>query len=577
MDTLKFTNEQEAIFAHSGDIKINAVAGSGKTTALVEYARRQPSGTRILYLAFNRSVRMEAQKRFTEQNLPNVDVQTAHSLAFRRAAIPNGYKVSSGYKIHDVAKILGLDALTGESHAGYIIARHVMKFAALFCNSDKAKVQEIDYCTMLTDAHGKAAARFYYSHIENGTRQFLAKMDRKEIDVTHDFYLKKFQLAKPVLPYNIILFDEGQDASPVMLDVFLSQKARKVVVGDVHQQIYGWRHAINALRQVDFPVCSLTTSFRFNEHVAALAMDCLAWKKMLGEYTPISIIGAGINKKVASRATIARTNLALLKKAIDTMQHDRSVKSIYFEGNINSYTYAADGASIYDVLNLYLDKRTLIRDPLIAQMRDYDELEEYAEKSEDMELNMLIDIVDEYGKDIPMLLKKLSAMHVSDENRHKADMIFSTLHRCKGMEYDSVTLTEDFITQDRISKLLAREKEDPVDRDRLNEEINLAYVAVTRSRNFLDFPEDMFPLADKKLFSQQKKRTGLLKSFPKKNAGTEQQGRGFGNAYKPWSKEDDVALEKMFLKGKTVREMSNHFDRNNGAITSRLRKLGWDE
>ena len=29
----------------------------------------------------------------------------------------------------------------------------------------------------------------------------------------------------------------------------------------------------------------------------------------------------------------------------------------YFEGNINSYTYADDGASLYDILNLYNGKK----------------------------------------------------------------------------------------------------------------------------------------------------------------------------------------------------------------------------
>jgi superfamily I DNA and RNA helicase len=93
---MRFTDEQETILSSTGNIKINAVAGSGKTTTLVEYAKRQKPGSRILYLAFNRSVRMEALKRFGDQGLKNVDVQTAHSLAFRRIAAPLGYKIVPG-------------------------------------------------------------------------------------------------------------------------------------------------------------------------------------------------------------------------------------------------------------------------------------------------------------------------------------------------------------------------------------------------------------------------------------------------------------------------------------------------
>ena len=36
---MKLTNEQEAIVNSRGDIKINAVAGSGKMTSLIAYAQ----------------------------------------------------------------------------------------------------------------------------------------------------------------------------------------------------------------------------------------------------------------------------------------------------------------------------------------------------------------------------------------------------------------------------------------------------------------------------------------------------------------------------------------------------------
>jgi F-box protein, helicase, 18 len=573
---MRFTEEQEAILSSTGDIKINAVAGSGKTTVLIEYAKRQKAGSRILYLAFNRSVRTEAQKRFMEQGLPNVDVQTAHSLAFRRIAAPLGYKISTGYKIHDVANLLGITQVGRDLHSGYLIAGHVLKFSSMFCNSAKRKVQELDYISTVSDKNARAAVKHFYDHIEKGTRLFLAKMDRKEIASSHDFYLKKFQLSRPDLGYDVILFDEGQDASPVMLDIFMFQKAKKIIVGDVYQQIYGWRHAINALKQVDFTNYALTTSFRFNMHIADLAMECLRWKKLLGEDACVRIKGVGANTKIKCRATIARTNLALLKCAIDAVQHDRSMKKIYFEGNFNSYTYAAAGASIYDVLNLYLDKKDNVRDPLIRTMSAFSELEEYAETSEDMELRMLIDIVDEFGAEIPALLQKISSRHVNDDQRDRADMIFSTLHRCKGMEYDSVILTPDFMTEDRLKKLLAGgNREQPVDREKLSEEINLAYVAVTRSRNFLDFPDAMFPHADKTLFAEKRNR---LRKPRNKQWGDKWRSPPhsikFENAYKPWSPDDDERLMLLYGKGMPVSKLSRFFDRKPGAIAARLQKIG---
>ncbi|MEZ4690574.1 MAG: hypothetical protein R3A12_10480 [Ignavibacteria bacterium] len=77
----------------------------------------------------------------------------------------------------------------------------------------------------------------HYEYIENQTRLFLAKMNSGEIEITHDFYLKKFQLSEPVLNFDYILFDEGQDASAAMLDIFFKRDAVKVIVGDTHQRI----------------------------------------------------------------------------------------------------------------------------------------------------------------------------------------------------------------------------------------------------------------------------------------------------------------------------------------------------
>lgn len=54
-----------------------SAAGTGKTTALVKYAEQRPH-LRFLYVAFNKSVASEAQRRFPS----NVACKTVHSLAY---------------------------------------------------------------------------------------------------------------------------------------------------------------------------------------------------------------------------------------------------------------------------------------------------------------------------------------------------------------------------------------------------------------------------------------------------------------------------------------------------------------
>src|SRR5690625_3185447 len=116
---MKLTHEQQAIIRSQGNIKINAVAGSGKTTTLIEYARSRPRGSRILYLAFNRTVRTEASKKFSELGLDNVRVETAHSLAYKSIVFQHRYKVrNQGYNTFQIAQILGLQARSEERRVG---------------------------------------------------------------------------------------------------------------------------------------------------------------------------------------------------------------------------------------------------------------------------------------------------------------------------------------------------------------------------------------------------------------------------------------------------------------------------
>lgn len=47
----------------------------------------------------------------------------------------------------------------------------------------------------------------------------------------------------------------------------------------------------------------------------------------------------------------------------------------------------------------------------------------------------------------------------------------------------------------------------------------------------------------------------------------------YANAYKPWTDNDDLLLTELFCQGKTPEEISQRFERNIGAINSRIEKL----
>jgi superfamily I DNA/RNA helicase len=85
MSNLKFSEEQEAIFdfAKYGlpNLIVQAVAGAGKTTTLVECANQIDNDKKIMLLAHNRSTRDTLRERIGKRD--NIKVYTLHGLAWR--------------------------------------------------------------------------------------------------------------------------------------------------------------------------------------------------------------------------------------------------------------------------------------------------------------------------------------------------------------------------------------------------------------------------------------------------------------------------------------------------------------
>ncbi len=61
----------------------------------------------------------------------------------------------------------------------------------------------------------------------------------------------------------------------------------------------------------------------------------------------------------------------------------------------------------------------------------------------------------------------------------------------------------------------------------------------------------------------------VLDGHPKKSSKLSRE-----NAGKPWTKEDEEVLGRMFEAGYTNNEICNHFKRSSGAIAARLVKMG---
>jgi len=483
---VRISLEQAAILMSRGPIRVNAVAGSGKTTTLIEYARTRKGRPRILYLAFNRSIREEAAERFSRAGLRNVRTETAHSLAYKSVSAHGPLKVVPRYQPAEVASIVRMRGR--DEHFRNLLAVHTLGFLQYYWNSSADGLHSVNYAATLLEPEARQFVDRHAEDLIGYARRLLEAMNSGRIPCLHDHYLKQYQLQRPVLPFDYLLFDEGQDASAVMLDVVSAQRAVQVIVGDEHQQIYGWRHACNALQHCEYPSFTLSTSYRFHEHIAHMARGVLSWKRLLNTGHGQVRIHAGGQAEgpVFSRAVVARSHLGLLGKAIDWLDQGGD-GLIRFEGGL---PISADGSTyttIRDLLALQEGDCAQVQDRFLSGFGHLDQLEAYLKKAEHAELNTLTELVRTYGGQLPVYLQSLEKAARPTSSGQPVDCVFSTVHRSKGLEFDRVELAEDFVSVARL-KRHASATLSPQQRSRWMEEVNLLYVAITRGRFEVKLP-----------------------------------------------------------------------------------------
>lgn len=482
MKRTTLSEEQMAIIHCTGHARINAVAGSGKTSTLIAYAAKQPKEKRILYVAFNRTAKEDASTRFAAAGLTHVQTETLHSLAFKSLEVHEKWEVQNkGYSVDEISKMISFRGKKQQAEYKFFLAHHVQKCLEYFCHHSSSKVQAAAYIESISELNIQREVAPHAQWIEKQVTQVFEKMQQGHIPITHDFYLKQFQLSRKKLSAHILLLDEAQDASPVMLDMIQQQRATCLLVGDTHQQIYSWRHAINALEQVNFPLFHLSKSYRLPPHIAKIAADTLALKK------PVSIIGCGKHTAQKTKVILGRTNQALLLYALEwVLQHPN--KKLQLGGTLQSYLQSEEGASLYDVWNVLYGKKQYIQHPVLQQLRNEEQLMTYIQTTGSTQLQTLVTIAKHYRKELPFVLKKLQLAIVKNGCEQESDLFLSSVHRAKGMEFDVVELLPDFMPPEKWIQAW-HSKQSRYDRIRLEEELNLLYVAITRAKSQLIIPD----------------------------------------------------------------------------------------
>ncbi len=479
---MKPTDEQKAILKADGRVvRINARAGTGKTTTLSLLAKKH-SDKRILYLVFNRKAREEAKKTFPA----NTGVFTVHALAFRK----EGYKWKES-----IGHFSPADLLAAFKPEEQILATLSYDFLVYFLNSPYPRLEDAvrPFRAHLSESMWELF-EYHQGRIIHTSRSLATAWNTGQRPCPHDFYLKLFHKSgkfyKELARYDIILIDEAQDLSPIMLDALRHCQKRIFLVGDSHQQVYSFRYAIDAMQKLSCEEdLELTLSFRFGRAIAELATLFIQEAKQEQKF---SIQGSRKKSSAVSffhktptssnakkTAVLSRSNVGLFENAM------------YLRTRGTPFGFEKD---IYPLLMKTLDvywldrqRKDKVRDPLIKSFRDVESLEEYAKEIGNFSLLGMVQIADTYADEFPDAIFEMAELTKGQRGAtEKEGIILSTIHSAKGQEYEQVYIDRDMA--ENLDVALRNESEYTGD------EINVAYVGFTRAMQRLYLPYEFMEL-----------------------------------------------------------------------------------
>lgn len=537
---MNFTDEQKRIFQfigqESGHGIIDAVAGAGKTTTIMECANFVKDKSTILFCAFNKSISNEIARKFHKLGLNEVTVKTIHALGrqilqdnnntgqpitleegkykelikskeiqkrlnthFEKILKINGFEIDEFddrrnfaannlvYKIN--SRLIEINqkfraTLTKEALPEYIsLVTHFGIFNEIEIEKKNFKEEIIEYF----DCHKIL--------VEAGNELSKRTM---VIDYTDMLYLPYKWNQQPIRKYEFLFIDECQDLSKSQFAVaakYGKKDGRILAVGDPNQSIYGFTGADidSFIRVKEFTKAlqlPLTTCFRCPKKVIELAKtireDIVGNKDEDGVLNTIlfddlvNLAKSGDLIISRLRAPIVLLVFSFIDKNIKVQIHEDEVKEIIYEIK-NIFKQNELNVVISTLSNEFAELKSEV-------MRRWNWIiSKNAERIIDStERNLYIDNEKKYlEKKIDFLHKKYEQWKndcdtLNDIIRKIKEFIsatdnpikLSTIHRAKGLENERVFI----LNYDELPFYRLQQK----DWER-TQELNLKYVAITRA------------------------------------------------------------------------------------------------
>lgn len=446
------TTEQQRIVNHAPiknhNVVIQAFAGTGKTTTLYEYAKRWRN-KRILYITYNKSLAEDSKIKFAD--CEHVDAMTIHSLAFSFFNKSKLFTEVGNLTIDDVYACLNEDVLCPKIHLED--CKRILDNFNKYINSDHKGSDDPN-------------VNFLWNEMFHG----------KKLKVSHDAYLKYYQLSKVKLNYDVILLDEVQDCTDCVLHIVLSQPCTRVFVGDRYQQIYSFKHVNNPFAYIyntKYPHETFHLSVSFRMGFDLMYYTNMFLEKKFGELHGFSKCKQS-NTDIHSDVCHGSPNFSFRKlprKTVILCRYNVSMLKCIFDLTACGYSFTCYGKSINcakeaeivtDFIRFRNDELVSIKHRKLKEFTTFDEMMSHFYTANNNKWKDRINLFLQHGEELLNMWERTSDCL----NDNDCDFMVTTAHQSKGSEFDNVCLYNDFQINNQDA-------------------VNICYVAITRAKKAL--------------------------------------------------------------------------------------------
>lgn len=488
MGTFKPSKYQRAVYTFitkcNGNAVIDAVAGSGKSTTIVNALKIIPKNKRVLFLAFNKSIVEELKIKIG--NLPNVDIKTLHSLGcsaimktFRSEVDSSKYRAYINDKIKS-GTFSPKCSLGKEQMEDW--KRNVLSLI------DLGRVNLISSYKDYEDL----AYKYNLIPVDNEIDIAMKTVSWGEsetdiIDYTDMIYfpnVKKLYLFK----YDWVFIDECQDLNAAQRNLFLKcvkpNGGRFIAVGDPMQSIYGFcgadANSFKLLRNIPHTAkLPLSICYRCDSSIIDLAKTIVPQieakpNAQIGEVKR----GCKIEDVKDGDMILCRVTSPLVELCMSYISN--GVKA-YVKGrdigeNLINMIKKTNCKNVSDAFSRFQRECGRIIGKVVAkthcteaEAKESDIYKVFSDKIK------VIEILSSGLEKSEEVMDRISSIFKDDQ---RSGICLSTIHKAKGLEADRVFIIREdkmYLKQCMSIPWMAEQ------------ERNLVYVAYTRAKHFLGF------------------------------------------------------------------------------------------